>query len=438
MFSLFKRKLPLQPTVTPADKKWIEDSFDWFIKAFSLTKVKGHPFILPGEETVACGKLTNPDQLQMLVDKLCKHWKIDTKSVVIKIFDDLYSKQWNTPFVPTGEHKGPVGMYEQLFEGNNKIFQISIAQSNLNYPDVALTILTHELAHAKLLGGEYVNQQEQNMEPLTDLTCIYFGFGVFLANTCMNQQGNWLSRLGYLPNEVISYANALLCYITDYDPSAVTAHLNTNTRELFEQDYKYLTTTNNTYLSKAHIQQSDQIFLAYEKINNGWNEKNFDIIIETSNSLLGKAGNDAVLLNGIGYAFLGKKQYHFAIEAFTKAIDKSPFWDYPYNNRGYCRLQLGEVDAAYPDLHSSWEMNQGNSFNWRNLGVYFLLKSDHPKALEYLEQAEKIDPNTEMINFYLGLVHQRSGNKAKASQYFHKSKAQAEFNDSIFSENDQL
>lgn len=105
-------------------------------------------------------------------------------------------------------------------------------------------------------------------------------------------------------------------------------------------------------------------------------------------------------------------------------------------DQGYCRLQLGEIEAAYPDLQSAWEMDHNNSFNWRNLGVYFLLKNDYPQALEYLERAEKIDPNTEMINFYLGLVHQRSGNAEKSSQYFEQSKARAEFNDSVFSEND--
>lgn len=432
MFSLFKRKLPLQPTVTPTDKKWVEDSMDWLIKAFSLAKVKAHPFLLPGDKAISCGNTTIPAQLQLLLEKICQRWELDPKSIILKIFDDIHSKQWNTPFVPIGETRGPAGMYEQLFSGNDKIFHIHIAQSNLNYPDISLTILAHELAHAKLLGGDYVSHQDPNMEPLTDLACIYFGFGVFLANTCQNQQGNWLSRLGYLPNEIISYANALLCYITDHDPAPVIARLNTNTRELFEQDYKYLITTGDTFLTKAHIQKSDQLFLAYEKIGTGFKEKNFDIVIETANSLLGRNENDATLYNNIGYALLGKKQYHYAIEAFTKAIEKEPFWDYPYNNRGYCRLQLGETEAAYPDLHSSWEMNQVNSFNWRNLGVYFMIENDLPKAFEYIEHAEKIDPNTEMINFYMALTHQKSGNTEKANQYFEKSKSRAEFNDSVF------
>jgi hypothetical protein len=290
MFSLFKRKLPLQPTVTPADKIWIEESMDWLIKVFSLTKFKTQPFLLPGDESVTCGNTTNPDQLQFLLVNLCKRWELDPNSVLLKIFDDIHSKQWNTPFVPTGDYNGPAGMYEQLYSGNDKIFHIHIAQSNLNYKDITTTILAHELAHAKLLGGEYVSRQDPNMEPLTDLASIFFGFGVFLANTCQNQQGNWLSRLGYLPNEVISYANALLCYITEHDPADIIAHLNTNTRELFEQDHKYLISTGDTFLSKARIYQSDQLFLAYEKISDGFREKNFDVVIETANSLLSKKG----------------------------------------------------------------------------------------------------------------------------------------------------
>jgi tetratricopeptide (TPR) repeat protein len=270
------------------------------------------------------------------------------------------------------------------------------------------------------------------MEPLTDLSCIYFGFGILLANTCFLNRRDKMGSFSYLPNPVISYANALLCYITEYDPAKVIAHLNGNTKELFEQDYNYLITTNDTLLTKEHIQKSDQHFHDYKKIYTAWKEKNYDFIIESSNSLLGKDGDDTLILNCVGYAYIEKKQYHSAIETFTKAIDKSPDWDHPYNNRGYCRLLLGEADAAYPELHRAMEINDTNSYTLRHLGIYYMLKNDHNKALEYFEQAEKIEPNTWTINYYLGLAHQRSGNTEKASEYFTISKDRAEAIDSIF------
>ena len=437
MLPLFKRKQPLQPTVTPDDKKWIEENFAWLIKSFSFAKAKELPFILSQPQTGSGGgRSTASDQLQTILENLCKRWEIDPTSVVLEIFNDRPQKKWYSPFLPDKYYSGPAGTYQHQFEGTQKKFIIHIEQWNLKYHDLTAAILTHELAHAKLLGEEYIPAHAPHMEPLTDLTCIYFGFGILIANTKLtNRGGQW--RLGYLPMPMISYANALLCYITEYDPAKVIAHLNGNTRELFKQDYNYLTTTNDTLLTKEHIQKSDQQFHDYKKINNAWNEKNFDLLIETANSLLGKDGDDDFLLTYMGYAFIEKKEYHAAIDIFTKAIDKSPHLDQPYNNRGYCHLLLGDTDAAYPDLCKAWEINEGNSFNYRNLGIYHLLKNELPKALEFLEHAELLDPGTWTINYYLGLAHRRSGNTEKASEYFTISKDRAEAVDLIFSENEK-
>jgi tetratricopeptide (TPR) repeat protein len=438
MFSLFKRKVPLRPTVSPDDKKWIEENFDWLIKAFSFAIAKETPFILPKPIAASSGKLTAvSDPLQNLLENLCKRWDIDPTSVVIEIFNDRPPKKWYSFLMPQEDYTGPAGTYQYQLEGAKKTHLIHIGQSNLKHHDITTAILTHELAHAKLLGEEYIPVHAPHMEPLTDLTCIYFGFGILYANCCYIDRKDKMGLFGYLPIPIISYANALLCYITKYDPAKVIAHLNGNTRELFKQDYNYLITTNDTLLTKEHIQKSDQHFHDYKKINKAWNEKNFDFLIETANSLLNKGTDDDFLLTYIGYANIEKKQYPSAIEAFTKAIEVSPHWDQPYNNRGYCRLLLAETDAAYPDLEKAIEINKDNSYTWRNLGIYFLLKNDLPKSLEYLEQAEKIDAGTWMINYYLGLAHQRSGNPEKAGEYFTISKDREEAIDSIFSGNDQ-
>jgi Tfp pilus assembly protein PilF len=433
MLPLFKRKQPLQPTVTPYDKRWIEESFDWLIKTFSFAKAKDLPFILPKRKAASSGKAIATDPLQAILENLCKRWEIDPASVVLEIFNDRPSQKWYSFFLPEKDYSGPAGTYQELYEGTQKKSLIRIGQSNLKYHDITTAILAHELAHAKLLGEEYIPVQAPHMEPLTDLTCIYFGFGILFANTCFLDRRDKMGTFSYLPNPMISYANALLCYITEFDPATVIAHLNGNTRELFKRDYNYLITTNDTLLTKAHIQKSDQQFHDHAMIYKAWKEKNFDFIIKNANNLLSKDANDDFLLNIVGYAYIETKQYRAAIDAFNKAITISPHWDHPYNNRGYCLLLLGEVDIAYPDLQRAMEINNGNSYTWRHLGIYSMLKNDLPKALEYLEEAEKIDPGTWTINYYLGLAHHRSGNTEKASEYFTRSKDRTEPIDLIFS-----
>ena len=437
MLPLFKRKQPLQPSVTPDDKQWIEESFDWLIKSFSFAKAKELPFILPQPKTASGGKSTVTDQLQTILQNLCKRWEIDPATVALEIFNDRPPKKWYSFFIPQKDYSGPAGTYQAQIEGAKKISLIHLGQSYLKYHDLTTAILTHELAHAKLLGEEYIPIQAPHMELLTDLTCIYFGFGILFANTCYLDRGDTSGRFSYLPIPIVSYANALLCYITGYDAARVIPHLNGNTRKLFERDYHYLITTNDTILTKEHIQKSEEQFHDHRKINEAWKEKNFDLLIETANSLLGKGTDDDFLLNYIGYAYIEKKEYHAAIDAFTRAIDKSPHWDLPYTNRGYCRLLLGEDDAAYPDLERAMEINNGNSYTLRNLGIYMMFNNDLPKALQYFEHAEILDPGTGTINYYLGLAHQRSGNTEKAGEYFTISKERNETADLIFSETEK-
>ena len=77
--------------------------------------------------------------------------------------------------------------------------------------------LVDELAHLKLLGGRHVHPDEPDNEPLTDLATVYFGLGVFTANSTVRESqwasGGWegwsVGSQGYLPQPVIAYSLAL-------------------------------------------------------------------------------------------------------------------------------------------------------------------------------------------------------------------------------------
>jgi tetratricopeptide (TPR) repeat protein len=291
--------------------------------------------------------------------------------------------------------------------------------------------MSHELAHVKLLGGNYINANSPDMEPLTDLASIYFGFGVFVANSCQTKDINWISRRGYLPNQLISYSNALICYITDSSAEKYLEYLNFNTSDLFKQDYNFLENTEDTTLTEDKINESNKTYVIGKQISEGLEKRDFNLVLEASEKLLESNPKDINAYNYIGYIFLLQKQYDKAIDHFTKAIDIEPYWEYPYNNRGYCKLQLGDIENAYYDLQSSYEMNPQNSFAWRNLGAYYLKVGDLKEALRYFEEAEKIDSTTELINFYFGHTYKQMGDAEKASHYFEKSKVLNEFNDSI-------
>ena len=66
----------------------------------------------------------------------------------------------------------------------------------------------------------------------------------------------------------------------------------------------------------------------------------------------------------------------------------------------------------------------------RNMGAYYLRMNKLEKAMEHFEQAQKIDPQTELINFYLGITHSKIGNTEKSTEYLEKSALLNEHNDS--------
>jgi tetratricopeptide (TPR) repeat protein len=428
MFGLFSKK-KYKPTVTPEDKDWIEKNIMGFIEVFGLDKLKKQPFISPTIETFPYDNLKDTSQFQKLFEQLCEYWDLNPNEINVKLFDDFKSKQW-TNWIPHGKVNTMDGLYYQVYTGEEKRFHIRLAKSNLEHPQILITVIVHELAHVKLLGGNYINANSPDMEPLTDLASIYFGFGLFVANSCQTQDIYWMSRLGYLPNQLISYANALICYVTGHDASSYLLFLNNNTKDLFKQDYEFLTHTNFTALTKDKVLEIESVYTIKKQITESFKKRCFDDVIEGSNKLLEANPKDIVAFNFIGYALLQQKRYQAAIEALTKAIDIEPYWDCLYNNRGYCKLQLGDMENAFADLHSSFEMNPDNSFSWRNLGAYYLKTHEYEKALEYFVEAEKIDPKTELINFYLGKVYLKLGNEEKAKHYLDKSKEWIEYNDS--------
>jgi tetratricopeptide (TPR) repeat protein len=430
MFGIFSKKR-YQPTVTSEDKEWIENRIIWFIEAFGLDKLKEQPFILPTKKNFPYNNLSNSDQFQKLFEQICNYCEVNPNEISVKFFDDYGSKQWTT-WIPLGEFNEPAGVYNQIYPTDEKRFNIELAKSNLNNPQLLVSVIAHELAHVKLLGENYINYHDEDMEPLTDLACIFFGFGVFVANSVQTQDINWIKRSGYLPNQVISYANALICYITKNDAAQFYNLFNSNTLNLFKKDFEFLTHTNDTLLTKDKVSSCELFYKIATRIMDGFEKRNFDEVIEASNLLLETNPKDiSPHFNNIGYALLQKKKYHEAIDYFTRAIDIDPYWDYPFNNRGYCLLQLGDIENAFIDLHHSFEMNPDNSFAWRNMGAYFLKINELDKAVKHFEKAEKIDPKTELIYFYLGQTYLKLGNMDKSIKFFNKSKELNEHNDSI-------
>lgn len=428
MFGLFGKKTSYHPSVTPKDQAWVEDMMIQLIIWLGIAPSR-QPFLTPTSENFPYDNLHAPDQFEQLFEQLCAIWDLDSGEIVVKIFDDVDQQQWST-WTPHQDNKRVLGRYYESSLLEEKPFYVEVALSNFSDTQRLIAVLAHELAHVKLLGGGYIDEQHPELEPLTDLASIFMGFGIFHANVFMTMNMGSISRMGYLANEIISYANALLCYITQDTPDTYTPFLNRNTHTLFINNFKFLAHTNDTRISFDVVEHSMKIYDAYQQLNRAYENNDPVEIIAACQQVIQVDPKNENGYNNLGHALLQQKDYEEAILHFSQAIALDPHFDYAYNNRGYCKRQLKDLENALVDIQCAMDINPNNAYCWRNMGAYHLANQAPEEALKHFKEAEKIDPHTELINFYLGQAYLQLNDPEQAQKYLDQSAALPEHNDS--------
>lgn len=429
MFGLFKKK-EYKPAINDADKQWVEKNLMWYIETFGLEHLSKGAFYLPVIEVFPYTDLTQNEQFEKLFIQLCTYLKLDANEIYVEFFDDIGSLEWST-WTPQGEYDDIAGMYYRVYTLEEKRYRIHIAKSRLKNYENLISTLVHELCHVKLLGGDYMSTNDEELELLNDLACIFFGFGIFIANSRYEFSLSGTGISGYLPAHFIAYANACLCFILNDDAHKYYEYFNLNSRSIVKQNYEFLIKVKDTELYKDKIEELIEIYNVYTEADELFKERDFKRIIEIGNSVLIKHPNHSGIMSNVGYALLQNKEYEKAIEVYTEMISQYNYWFLPYYNRGYCKLQLGDFDSAFPDLYTALQMNEENAYTWRNMGVYYLMLRIYDKALSHLEQAEKTDPNVELINFFLSKTHRNLGKSERADELLKKSEEKNEYNDTV-------
>lgn len=107
-----------------------------------------------------------------------------------------------------------------------------------------VSTIAHELGHVLLLGEGRISHTRRDHEPLTDLLTVYFGLGIFSANSAFefsSHQSGWSwARLGYLTEPMYGYALARFALL-HHDPKPAWAeHVDLNPRGHLRQGLRYL------------------------------------------------------------------------------------------------------------------------------------------------------------------------------------------------------
>jgi hypothetical protein len=125
---------------------------------------------------------------------------------------------------------------------------IAIETSNLSDPMSVAATLSHELAHVRLLGEKRLTGDEDDHELLTDLATVFFGMGIFTANSTFRYsqwsrdgwQGWKASKQGYLDERTLAYALGLWAHLRGEVNPKWMRHLNVNPRAYMNQTLRFL------------------------------------------------------------------------------------------------------------------------------------------------------------------------------------------------------
>ncbi len=250
MFSFFNRTPRPKLIVTEDDKLWIEANLEWMMGQYGV-----RPLLLP-PITAHKGPFAQfPDRIEKklnyFMDEVCERMDVDSDNVDLHLYTAGDDSGFDGPVMVRFEGGYSQGEYHHRNNLTGK-FDIHINRKVIGNPQALFATMAHEVGHIKLLGEYRVTEDNDNHEYYTDLTAIYFGFGIFMANTC-NTRETWsdnkgysgwaIGKQGYLPQQMIVYALAVQAYLQGRKDPEWADQLDKIPRKMFKQSLLWLNET---------------------------------------------------------------------------------------------------------------------------------------------------------------------------------------------------
>jgi len=228
MFDFFRRDP--EPPLGAEEREFVDRTFAWLAEQFTWAPVR-KPIVTPTKEFFRDEWTASDEELDDLFSRVCRMMQVEEERVALSVFaedDDPFDS-----LLLTGEkhHSGPAGLYyDEKHEGR---FVLAVSERALNAPGPLVATLAHELGHVHLLGDKRLSPENPEHEKVTDLLTIFFGLGIFTANSAFQfsqwqygqLQGWSASRLGYLDEPMLGYALAIYALVRGERKPGWASHL---------------------------------------------------------------------------------------------------------------------------------------------------------------------------------------------------------------------
>lgn len=258
--------------VSLEERVWLERRMCWLRDGLGAKRLNSAVMQFPGDFPEI--QTLDAQAIERLFDRLCNIMEIRQKVQL--------------EFVPDDPLASDAGSYEVIED----VGVIRVRESTASDGVKLVAVLAHELAHAILLGENYLDGTEPDMEPLTDLATVFLGLGAFGANACLQEsfQKNavaysWsMNRLGYLNSVQFGYALALFCWLRREQPGEWARKLRPDAAKTLSRALKFLKHSDSELLFVPRPTREDQFGFWEQRLQTNSPAVRLDALFDISSS----------------------------------------------------------------------------------------------------------------------------------------------------------
>ena len=234
-----------KPPVTLEERRWVDSTFNRFESMFGDSFLACVIPVTPTPEFFPFDWDGSDESAEVTLRRVCELMSVDRSRLALELFEDKDElAEALRKEIPRFERQksGRAGFYRA--GGEDEATVIALERKNLRDPVALIATIAHELGHVILLGDGRITRDVEYMEPMTDLLTVYFGLGIFNANSAAKfhqHSHDWsMQRQGYLSEPQFGYALARFAWLRGEEKPAWAKHLNINIGGYFRQSLKYL------------------------------------------------------------------------------------------------------------------------------------------------------------------------------------------------------
>lgn len=223
-------------------RRWVDGRMRWLGQQFGMEVWLRAPAVVPTDAFFPDRYEPSERGARQMCNRVCRFMGVEESSVELRLFTGERPKT-NVAMPIQTLGKGAAGYY---LAGERPT--VAVDSASLSDPQKLVATLAHELAHVRLLGEGRISREEEDHEPVTDLATVFFGLGVFTANTTF-QYSQWhgggfhgwkASKLGYMNELQFGYALGLWAHVRGETSPPWLRHLRLNPRTYAKQTMGYL------------------------------------------------------------------------------------------------------------------------------------------------------------------------------------------------------